>query len=93
MITIEKEYCKLCNKQNYLDQCECGSSECGSRDFVFGEDFEYKDGRVLCGCGCSTFKQLSKINRAPILEHVYACTNCNNKITSQTHLGGNSSSK
>jgi hypothetical protein len=79
----EKEYCLKCGKENIKNKDVC---ECGSKDFVYGNNFTYtvKDG-VVCNCGNKMFEKISHINANPHYITTYACTECNNTVVTETY--------
>ncbi|MFW6007725.1 MAG: hypothetical protein ACOCP8_00560 [archaeon] len=79
----EKEYCMKCGEINPQDKEIC---ECGSRKFIFGDNFTYtKDGGAVCGCGNNKFKKTFHLNRAPIYDTTYQCS-CGNTIGVQVYV-------
>ncbi len=78
----ELEFCMDCGKVNPQDQEIC---KCGSRNFVFGNNFSYTDKKVICNCGNDKFKQTFHMSGNPIYTTNYKCTKCKNLIGVQTY--------
>lgn len=79
---FEKEFCMKCGKENPQDREIC---ECGGRNFVFGDSFQYIDGKVICNCGNDKFKMITHINMNPIYNKTYRCSKCGNHIGVQIY--------
>lgn len=73
---VELEFCLRCKKPNPPEREIC---ECGSRNFVYGNNFSLKDGGVHCDCGSTSFNMVLHTNSNPS-RYVYKCSNCNNVI-------------
>lgn len=82
--TDEMEFCMKCGEENPVDRKACS---CGGRNFVFGRKFSYKDKKVVCDCGCETFKLALHINKGTVHDHKYTCSSCQNVIGVQYYMG------
>jgi hypothetical protein len=82
MKNYEKEYCMKCGKTNPHGREVC---ECGGRNFVFGNNFNYtKEKGVICDCGNNKFEMVFHLNMNPIYEKTYKCK-CGNRIGVQVY--------
>ena len=81
----EKEYCMVCGNENPQDQKTCA---CGGREFVFGNNFSFNNKKVTCKCGNDKFNMIFHLNRNPIYDYTYQCSNCKNTIGMQSYYEG-----
>lgn len=78
----ELEFCMKCGEPNPPENPIC---KCGSRNFVFGNNFKYENKKVVCNCGCDQFKMTFHMNRNPIYTKNYQCVKCVNVIGVETY--------
>lgn len=79
---LKLEYCMECGEPNPPDQEIC---KCGSRNFVFGNDFKYENGKAICDCGNDKFSMIFHMNANPYYTKNFKCSNCGNLIATQTY--------
>ncbi|MFW6008846.1 MAG: hypothetical protein ACOCP8_06235 [archaeon] len=78
----EKEYCMKCGKLIEQSEKKC---ECGSKNFIFGDNFVYTKCKATCDCGNDKFQMISHVNRSPVYNKTYSCSECGNTIGIQTY--------
>jgi hypothetical protein len=78
----EVEFCMKCGNPNTPDREIC---ECGGRNFVFGNDFIYKNKKVVCNCGNDKFEKISHVNMPPFYNATYKCSKCRNIVATQIY--------
>lgn len=76
------EYCTKCGEETDQDNDSC---KCGSKNFIYGNNFTYNNGKAVCGCGNDKFKMIFHMNRNPHYNKTYQCSECNNQIGTQTY--------
>ena len=77
------EYCMKCGKETDQDSEVC---VCGSKNFIFGDNFTYEDSKVVCGCGNDQFKMVAHFNMSPVFNKTYKCSKCRSHVGMQTYL-------
>ena len=80
--SYEHEYCLKCGNENPQDRAIC---ECGGRNFIFGDNFTFENGKAICKCGNDQFKMIAHINMSPIYNKTYKCINCGKTFGMQTY--------
>ncbi len=81
---LEVEFCLKCGEPNPVDNPIC---KCGNRNFIYGKNFTFKEGKSICDCGSDKFLMIIHMNLGEFHEHKYRCSNCKNKIGAQYYMG------
>jgi mRNA-degrading endonuclease HigB of HigAB toxin-antitoxin module len=79
----KKEYCVKCGNKNVQNKEIC---DCGSKNFIFGNKFSYKDKKIICDCGSNEFQMIFHCNRDSIHNQTYECVKCKNIINYQCYI-------
>ena len=81
---MEKEYCLKCGNENNPDNDVC---KCGGRNFVWGNDIGFKEGKVICKCGSDKFTWAGHMLFDKFGNTTYKCSNCGNVVGKQGYFG------
>ena len=83
METVEKCYCRKCNKELDETVSECG---CGCRTFIFGA-LKRENGKFTCVCGCEEFSFTMHMDFVEKAVDNYKCNKCGNIIGTEYYRG------
>lgn len=73
-----RKFCLECKTWVLKDSCNCSSP----RILISNKSnrFDYKEGKIVCGCGNHSFKRTSHIDTRTKAIWFYECSNCNSGI-------------